>query len=142
MKKPLRPVSLLSTIGYALQLPRKALMRWVCCIIPRNVPCSTVFPHPIGIVIARRVKIGDGCKIWQNVTIGNKSYTTEDFPVIGDNVTIYAGAVIVGRITIGSNAVIGANSVVLQNVPNGALAVGNPARIIHEAKKTIETHEN
>lgn len=99
-------------------------------MIGKNVPKSTIIPHPIGIIISRHAKIGENCKIWQNVTIGNKSFSSEEFPIIGDNVTIYAGAVIIGRIEIGSNTTIGANSVVFHDVPEGSLVVGNPARII------------
>ena len=52
------------------------------------------------------------------------------FPIIGDNVIIYAGACIVGGIKIGNNAIIGANAVVTKDVPDNAIVVGNPAKII------------
>lgn len=95
-----------------------------------------IFPHLTGIVISRFARIGNGCVFYQNVTIGRKSYSTEekgcseDYPQIGNNVIVYSGAVIVGPVRIGDNAVIGANAVVMQDVPAGAVAVGIPAKII------------
>lgn len=71
---------------------------------------GTVFPHPIGIVIAKDAQIGKNCVIYQNVTIGKKTgKTKEKAPMIGDNVTIYANSVIIGEIKIGDNAIIGTN---------------------------------
>lgn len=82
--------------------------------------------HPTGIVIGDGVTIGRNAKIYQNVTIGVKN--PDEYPVIGDNVTIYAGACVLGRIHVGANAVIGANAVVLKDVPENATVAGNPAR--------------
>ena len=68
------------------------------------------------------------------MTIGAKSKelasSPENYPKIGNNVTIYAGACVSGGITIGDNVVIGANAVVTKDVPDNAVVVGNPARII------------
>lgn len=88
-------------------------------------------PHPVGVVIARST-IGKNVTICQNVTIGVADFEnpSKGNPIIGDNVTIFAGAVIVGDVTIGNNAKIGANSVVNICVPENATAVGVPARII------------
>ena len=71
--------------------------------------------------------IGENCWINQQVTIG---FTKDGVPTIGNNVTIYAGAIILGDITIGDNAVIGAGAVVLKDVPANSMAFGNPARIL------------
>ncbi|MDO4975407.1 MAG: serine acetyltransferase [Alphaproteobacteria bacterium] len=93
---------------------------------------GTKFPHPIGIVINGGAKIGKNCTIWQNVTIGvafSKRHKRE-FPIICDNVQIYANSVVLGGITIGNNAIVGAGSVVIDDVPDGATVAGNPARII------------
>lgn len=94
---------------------------------------KTKLPHPVGIVIGMKVKLGKNCTIYQNVTIGTKD--TEDFlvgkyPQIGNNVTIYPNAVIIGDITIGDNAIIGANSLVNKSVPANKTVVGNPAKIL------------
>ena len=83
--------------------------------------------HYFGIVIGSGVIIGDYCKMYQQVTIGQKN---GKFPQIGNNVTIYPGAKIIGDIKIGNNAIIGTNAVVLNDVPANAVAVGVPARII------------
>lgn len=94
---------------------------------------GTIFPHPIGIVIHRRAIIGKNCTIYQNVTIGDGKYNNERqrySPIIGDNVRIYANAVVVGGITVGNNSIIGAGAIVINDVPENVVVAGNPARII------------
>ena len=106
-----------------------------CCIpdIERLKINNTDFPHPVGIVINQGAKIGKNCKIFQNVTIGMGKYfekSKSNTPVIGNNVTIFANSVIIGGVTIGDNAVIGAGSVVLKDVEANTVVAGNPARFI------------
>ncbi|MCG9556004.1 serine O-acetyltransferase [Vibrio kanaloae] len=91
---------------------------------------KTKLPHPIGIVIGHDVKLGEGCTIYQNVTIGSAT-TKAPQPTLGNNVTVYANAVLIGPIHIGDNAVIGANSVVNQDVPPNATVAGAPAKCIN-----------
>lgn len=92
---------------------------------------GTKFPHPIGIVIAQEVQIGKNCTILQNVTIGNgKTINKSAYPIIGDNVTILAGAVVIGGIKVGDNAVIAANAVVRTDVEKNTLVAGVPAKFI------------
>lgn len=88
------------------------------------------FHNGLGVVIHPNAKIGDGCLLYQNVTIGGngKSEGENGVPIIGKNVFIGAGAVILGPITIGDNARIGANSVVLSNVEANTTVVGSPAK--------------
>lgn len=89
--------------------------------------------HPVGIVIGVGVKIGKDVIIYQNVTLGGARLgdgNSGKYPEIGDRTVIFSGAVIVGKIVIGKNCIIGANSVVLQNVPDNCTAVGAPAKII------------
>lgn len=77
-------------------------------------------------------KIGKNCKILPNVMIGSKfanGIPDAEPPVIGDNVFIGTGAVVIGRIHIGNNVIIGANSVVTRDVPENSIAVGSPAKI-------------
>ena len=103
------------------------------CDIGQKLPKSTSLPHPIGIVIGNRAEIGEGIKIYHNVTIGRKVKSKRAYPKIGDNVDIYSGAVIAGDVTVGNNATIAANAVVLDDVPEGGVAAGIPAEIIDTA---------
>lgn len=89
-----------------------------------------VFEHQGAVVIHGCAKIGDGCIIRQGVTLGNRTLDKPlDAPTLGMNVNVGAGAKVLGKLTVGDNAVIGANAVVLTDVPPGALAVGVPAVI-------------
>lgn len=89
-------------------------------------------PHQgLGVVIGPGVKIGKNCTIYSNVVLGDKhGIDGNGYPIIGDNVTIGAGAIILGNLKIAENSVIGANSVVIKDIPKNAVAVGNPAKII------------
>ena len=73
--------------------------------------------------------IGDNFKCFHLVTIGANE-NTKSLPVIGNNVSVYTGAVIVDGIRIGNNVKIGANSVVTKNVPDNCTVIGNPAYIV------------
>lgn len=86
---------------------------------------NAMLPHPNGVVIHPHAIIGDDCVIMQQVTIGE--IRAGQVPVVGDKVYIGAGAKILGGIRIGDGASIGANAVVLQDVPDGWVAVGIPA---------------
>jgi len=74
-------------------------------------------------------RVGRNLQIWHNVTVA-KDRPGGQRPIIGDNVRIYTGSVVLGGITIGNNVVIGACTVVLKSVPDNCLVVGNPARIV------------
>lgn len=86
-------------------------------------------PHPNGIVIHPEASIGVNCLIHQQVTIG-VSRKSNQAPVIKGHVDIGAGAKIIGAITIGEHALIGANAVVVKDVPAYAVVGGIPAKII------------
>lgn len=91
--------------------------------------------HPVGIVVGEGVKIGERVKIFQHVTLGGArlgDWKESNYPEIGDDTVIFAGAVVVGKIKIGKNCVIGANAVVTKDVPDNSTAVGIPARIINK----------
>jgi serine O-acetyltransferase len=88
--------------------------------------------HGMGIVIGETAEIGDGCTIYQGVTLGGTSLTkgAKRHPTLGKNVVIGAGAKVLGGFTVGDNAAVGSNAVVTKPVPAGATAIGIPARII------------
>ncbi len=91
--------------------------------------------HGHGLVVNHETQIGENCILRNSTTIGNKKLADGSFsaaPKIGNNVDIGANVVIIGAITVGDNAVIGAGSVVIKDVPEGAVVVGNPARIIRQ----------
>ena len=90
-------------------------------------------PHPFGIVIGTNCRIGRNVTMLQNVTLGNRSMTEPETPVIEDSAYIGAGAALIGGITIGQGASVGANAVVLRDVPADQVAVGNPARLLTDA---------
>lgn len=86
----------------------------------------------MGCVVHSWAVIGENCRIFQNVTIGAKwpaDHSPDGVPTIGDNVQIGAGAVLIGKIHIGNNCIVGANAVVTKDVPDNSIAVGVPARI-------------
>ena len=68
--------------------------------------------------------------VFHEVTIGPRGLGSMDYPVVGDRVRVMPGAKVLGAITVGDDAIIGANSVVIEDVPPGAVVAGNPARII------------
>lgn len=88
--------------------------------------------HGMGIVIGETAEVGDGCTIYQGVTLGGTSLTkgSKRHPTLGRNVVVGAGAKVLGGFTVGDNAAVGSNAVVTKPVPAGATAVGIPARII------------
>lgn len=88
--------------------------------------------HGFGVVIGETAEIGDDCTIYQGVTLGGTSLNkgTKRHPTLGRSVIIGAGAKVLGGFTVGDEAKIGSNAVVVKEVPAGATAVGNPARVI------------
>jgi serine O-acetyltransferase len=84
-------------------------------------------PHPNGIVIHPDAKIGPNCRLFQQVTLGTGPLP--GLPVLGAHVDIGAGAKILGGVHIGDFAIVGANAVVITDIPAGAVAVGVPAVI-------------
>ncbi|NTW62737.1 MAG: serine acetyltransferase [Chlorobiaceae bacterium] len=100
--------------------------------LPCEVPVGANFriDHFGDIIISGYARFGDNCIVRNGVTVGLKNIEEKAAPSIGSNVSIGAGAKILGNITIGNNVDIGANAVVLVSVPDNSIAVGIPARII------------
>ena len=88
-------------------------------------------PHPNGVVIHRNAIIGDDCMIMQQVTVGMVG--DSGAPIIGSEVYCGSGAKVLGGIRIGDRVWIGANAVVLCDVPDDCTAVGIPARVIRRS---------
>src|SRR5512147_2624125 len=90
--------------------------------------------HGMGIVIGETAEIRDDCTLYHGVTLGGTSWNKgKRHPTLGKGVVIGAGAKILGPITIGANARVGSNAVVVKDVPENATAVGIPARILDSA---------
>jgi serine O-acetyltransferase len=93
----------------------------------------------MGIVIGETAVIGDDCTLYHGVTLGGTSWNKgKRHPTLEDGVVIGAGAKVLGPITIGKNAKIGSNAVVVKDIPENATAVGIPARILEEEKAKAE----
>ena len=110
------------------------------CDLPINTKIGggLLMPHPNGIVIHPMCKVGPNCLILQQVTLGsNGSNIRSGVPTLGGHVDVGAGAKILGPIMIGDHAVIGANAVVLTDVPANAVAVGIPARVSSRAEGEV-----
>ncbi len=98
--------------------------------------------HGMGVVIGETAIIGDDCTLYHGVTLGGTSWNKgKRHPTLEQGVVIGAGAKVLGPITIGKNAKIGSNAVVVKDVPENATAVGIPARILEEEKAKQEAQK-
>lgn len=98
--------------------------------------------HGMGVVIGETAEVGDGCTIYQGVTLGGTSLQrTKRHPTLGRDVTVGSGAAILGAITIGDGARIGANSVVVKDVPPNATVVGIPGRVVLVDGKPVDGND-
>lgn len=87
--------------------------------------------HGMGVVIGETAIIGDNCTLYQGVTLGGTGKDRgKRHPTLGDNVTVGAGAKVLGPFKVGNNAKIAAGAVVLTEIPPNATAVGVPARVV------------
>lgn len=94
--------------------------------------------HGMGVVIGETAIVGDGCVIFQGVTLGGTGKETgKRHPTLGCNVMVSAGAKVLGNIMIGDNSKIGAQSVVLRDVPADCTVVGVPGRVVVCAGKKL-----
>lgn len=92
--------------------------------------------HGMGVVIGETAEVGDNCTIYQGVTLGGTGKDVgKRHPTIGSGVMIGSGAKVLGPFTVGDNAKIAAGAVVLNAVPEGATAVGVPAKIIYPGRR-------
>jgi serine O-acetyltransferase len=130
-------------MAYALQQRRLVLLARLLCYISRcalGVEITTQAKigrrfrliHGSGVVIGLGAVLGDDCTVYQGVTLGlgRSGKQGQEYPEIGDGVIIYAGAKVLGGVTVGAHSVIGANAVVTTDLPAHCVAAGVPARII------------
>lgn len=100
------------------------------------------FVHPTSVVIGAHVIAGENLSLYQNTTIGGArtgDVNKGNQPTIGNNVTLFANSLILGKVSIGNNVTVGANSLLLESVSDNAICVGSPATIIK--KKEITDNE-
>lgn len=113
-------VSLLVKLIFKVEVPARA-----------EIGPGFVLPHPMGVIIGS-ARIGRNVTIFQNVTLGARcfdgTYDLTTRPVIEDDVIVGAGAVVLGPVTVGANATVAANSLVITDVPPGATVLGVPAQ--------------
>jgi len=111
----------------------KLMKFWADSLLGIEIPCETMIgrrftiEHAGAIVISGDAVFGDDCVVRQGVTVGLRNRNRRGSPRIGNRVDIGAGAKLLGEITIGDDVAIGANAVVLCDVPEGCVAVGVPA---------------
>jgi serine O-acetyltransferase len=95
--------------------------------------------HGSGVVVGETATVGDRVTLYQGVTLGGTGFQRgKRHPTLGDNVTVGSGAKLLGPIAVGDNAKIGANTVVVEDVPAGATVVGNPGHPVRVEGRKVE----
>jgi serine O-acetyltransferase len=95
--------------------------------------------HGAGVVIGETAVIGNCVTLYQGVTLGGTGFQRgKRHPTLGDNVTVGSGAKLLGPIDVGAGAKVGANTVVVEDVPPGATVVGNPGHLVRVEGKRVE----
>ena len=127
-------ISSLPFTGFISVVLRQFIRVWASCDISpiAEISRNCEFPHPLGIVIGDQAIVAENVMIWHGVTLGShgKSGDEPSYPQINEGAKIFANSTILGGVTIGKNSVVGACSLVLTDVPDGATAIGVPARIL------------
>lgn len=132
-------------IRHGIPVLPAACRRWAIAacgvdILPRaDLGGGCIIAHGIGLVVGGRTVIGEDCTLLHGVTLGEARFDELDCPRLGDRVTVGAGAIVLGGITVGDDALIGAGSVVISDVPPGAVVAGVPARPLEQPPAKVKT---
>jgi serine O-acetyltransferase len=123
-------------LGWGVPVLPAVCRRWAIAacavdILPRaEIGGGCIVAHGLGLVIGGRTVIGEDCTLLHGVTLGEARFDELDCPIVGDRVTIAAGAMVLGGIRVGDDSTVGAGAVVLADVPAGTRVAGVPARVI------------
>jgi serine O-acetyltransferase len=136
--------------AHALLEARVPLLPRMIAYVARSVTGVEIHPaaeigadffidHGSGVVIGETAVIGNRVTLYQGVTLGGTGFQRgKRHPTLGDNVTVGSGAKLLGPIAVGDNAKVGANTVVVEDVPPGATVVGNPGHPVRVEGKRVE----
>jgi serine O-acetyltransferase len=119
--------------GLAAWWRKRVESRFACFIHPEaRIGVGLQTPHPVGIVVGAGCVLERNVTLYQNVTLGTSSQANylggkNDYPHVESDCILYAGAVLIGAVRVGTDAVVGANAVVNRDVPANSIAVGVPA---------------
>ncbi len=138
------------TRGYRIlaKLIEKLIHRWCYCEIPTTADIGHGFSiyHPFGLVIGADVKAGKNFNVRLGSTFGGRQGKARpdgsQYPIIGDDVTVAGGVRVIGPVDIGDNCIIGANTVVISDVPADCVVAGVPAQIIRRQGERVSLLEN
>jgi serine O-acetyltransferase len=104
-----------------------------------NIGADFFIDHGAGVVIGETAEIGDSVTLYQGVTLGGTGFQRgKRHPTIGDNVTVGSGAKLLGPVTVGHGAKVGANTVVIEDVPPETTVVGNPGHPVRVEGRPVE----
>jgi len=124
----------------------RILFKVIQIITGIELPCeavvgrSFIIDHFGGIIVSGYAIFGDNCRIRNGVVVGLRRVDQKIAPILGNNVDVGSGAKLLGPIRIGDNTIIGANAVVLCDVPSNSIAVGVPATV--KPRRTVSTRDD
>ncbi|MCW3046674.1 MAG: serine O-acetyltransferase, partial [Solirubrobacterales bacterium] len=137
-------------VSHALQAAGVPIVPRTIAMVTRAVTGIEIHPsarigrglfidHGTGVVIGETAEVGEDVTLYQGVTLGGTGFATgKRHPTVEDNVTIGSGAKLLGPITVGHGSKIGANSVVIADVPSHATVVGNPGHVVRVDGRRVE----
>lgn len=107
-----------------------------------KIGANLFIDHGMGVVIGETAEVGDNCTLYHGVTLGGTGKDTgKRHPTVGNNVLVGSGAKILGPVDIGDNVMIGANSVVLRDIPPDTTVVGIPGRMVKQQQRRVPSSD-